>query len=43
MFFFPTGLWAMAFDNVGAFLGRPKQMRQEEFNAKKLGLASTIK
>jgi hypothetical protein len=33
----------MVFDNIGAFLARPKKMREEEFNAKKLVLASTIK
>ena len=42
VFFFPTGLWALAFDNIGAFCSKPETMRQEDFSLKKRGLAHHI-
>jgi len=38
----PTGMWAYPFDNVGAWITRPKPMKPDEFNKAKSDLARTM-
>ena len=30
-FFLPTGMWGLPFDYIGAYMMRPRPMREDEF------------
>lgn len=42
VWFLPVGMWAYPFDNVGAFVMRPKPMKPEDFKKAKAKLATTM-
>jgi hypothetical protein len=42
MFFLPIGMWAYAFDYVGAYVKRPQPMKKEDFDNAKRELALYI-
>ena len=42
-FFLPTGLWAFPFDLIGAWVLRPKPMKEDEFNRAKADLAKKVR
>ena len=41
-FFLPTGMWAICFDFIGAWVLRPRIMETAEFNREKAGLANKV-
>ena len=41
-FFLPTGMWAFAFNWIGAWAQRPKPMKEDEFNRAKQELAIKV-
>ena len=42
IFFTPTGMWAFVFENIGAFVMRPKKMTDDEFNREKADLQKKV-
>jgi hypothetical protein len=43
IFFVPTGMQALPFDFISAFILRPIQMKEDQFNRSKADLAKKIK
>ena len=43
VFYLPIGMWAFTFDNISAFIKRPKKMTNDEFVKAKEALHVKVK